>query len=113
VLIVVLLSLALIVKLARDFGFADFLLPLDANGTSPNFIIPFTLPLLWLIPRKSITLWEFSKNAFGAAVGMTLYEFIQLMMPWRTFDGYDIVASFLGGFLSILLAWPLFFRRRG
>ena len=103
-------AMGLLLKLTRDFGIIPVLLPLDANGISPNFVIPLALPFVILIANKSVSLWGFTKTATGSAVGMIVYEVIQIWMPKRTFDFMDIYASFAGALASIIIAWVLFFR---
>lgn len=109
-LIVVLLSIGLLLKVVRDFGLAPALLPLDANGTSPNFILSLAISLGILLREKAVSLWDFTKGAMGAATGMTVYEIAQIWMPSRTFDLNDIAASFVGAVFGIMLGWMLFFR---
>jgi hypothetical protein len=41
---------------------------------------------------------------------MTAYEILQLWMPRRTFDFWDILASVTGAVASVLLASIVFFR---
>ena len=104
------LATGLLLKIVRDYGILSMLLVLDAKGTSPNFIIPFSIPFAFLIGDKTISIREYSKNALGAATGITVYEFIQICMPSRTFDINDILASLIGAICSIVIAWTLFFR---
>lgn len=109
---VALALIASLIRLARpDFKLTPILLPLDFNGTSPNFFVCAAGPLLAFTSRKSVPLGDHIKAAFGTALGLTLYELAQFYMPRRTFDLNDIFASFLGALLSILLA-PLFFRKQ-
>jgi hypothetical protein len=104
------LAVGLLLKLTRDFGIIPVLLPLDANGISPNVVIPLALPFVILIANRSVSLWGFTKTATGLAVGIIMYEVIQIWMPKRTFDLMDIYASFAGALASIIIAWVLFFR---
>ena len=110
VLIAVFLSIGLFLKVVRDFVGDSPLRALDANGTSPNFMLPLALSFVCLMQKKTVSLLAFSKGALGAAVGMTVYEILQIWMPWRTFDIWDIAASFGGAIAGILLASLLFFR---
>lgn len=109
-IIVTVLSLGVALKAARDFGILPFLLFLDCNSTSSNFVLPFCVPIGCLILNREVSLWNFIKGAFGAALGLTTYEIIQIWMPWRTFDCYDILASFIGALMSIFVAWIVYFR---
>jgi hypothetical protein len=111
-IIVIVLSIGVVLKAVRDFGILPFLLFLDVKGTSPNFVIPFCVPIGILLLNKEVTLWDFIKGALGAALGLTTYEIMQIWMPWLTFDYYDILASFIGGMMSIFVAWIAYFRPR-
>jgi hypothetical protein len=109
-IVVLVLSIGVVLKAVRDFGILPFLLFLDVKGTSPNFVIPFCVPIGILILNKEVTLWDFTKGALGAALGLTAYEIMQIWMPWLTFDYYDILASFIGAMMSIIVAWIAYFR---
>lgn len=110
VIIAMVLAIGVVLKAVRDFGILPFLLFLDVKGTSPNFVLPFCIPIGILILNKEVTLWDFVKGAFGAALGLTTYEIMQIWMPWLTFDYNDVLASFLGAMMSILIAWIVYFR---
>ena len=45
-------------------------------------------------------------------VVVSLYEIVPIYLPRRTFDPFDIIASFLGAIFSILLASILFLMQR-
>lgn len=47
---------------------------------------------------------SYAKTAFATAVGLSIYEVVQIYMPRRTFDPYDILASFLGATLTVIIA---------
>lgn len=105
------LLLGLLLKLARDRGIMPCLLPLDAAGTSPNFIVPFVVPFVSLLRNRDVH-WHQTIKASGAgAAGMLAYEVLQRWMPGRTFDPYDIVATLLGAAAGVAVARAIFFRR--
>ena len=99
-----------LIRLSRpDFGLFPILAPLDFHGTSPNFFVCAGAPFIAFFSKDVIGLSYYVKSAMGTAVGLTIYEFLQLYLPRRTFDPYDIVASFVGALFSILLAYIVFF----
>ena len=102
-----------LIRLSRpDFGLLPALAPFDFHGTSTNFIVCAGTPLLALCFNLVIGLSDYVKMTVTTAVGLSIYEVVQIWLPRRTFDPYDIVASFLGAILSILLAAILFLMRR-
>lgn len=103
-------ALGLLLKIARDRGILPLLLPLDAGGTSPSFIIPFAMPFLLLARKREVRWGDVMKAAGGAGLGMVGYEVLQLWMPGRTFDVNDIVAAVLGTGMGIGAARVLCFR---
>ena len=88
------------------------LTPLDCHGTSPNFMVCAGLPFNAFCFKTVITLPSYAKTAVASAVGLSSYEMVQILMPRRTFDLYDIAASFVGALFSVLLAGVLFFMQR-
>ncbi|KAI8579471.1 hypothetical protein K450DRAFT_242315 [Umbelopsis ramanniana AG] len=81
-------------------------------------IFSFTIYWVWNL--------DYKKNLGLSAVAMLIMsfgsEFIQGLLPYRTFDGYDIVANLVGSCIGILLAcgsdyawtsWQERKRRRG
>lgn len=102
-----------LIRLARhDFGFFPILAPLDFDGTSTNFVVCAGLPFIAFCFKEVVSWASYVKTAMATAVGLSLYEVVQLYLPRRTFDPADIVASFLGAICSIVLATILFLRRR-
>lgn len=97
----------------RDFGLLPVLASLDFQGTSTNFLVCAGTPFMAFWSRDVIGLSSYVKTALGTAVGLSLYEVVQNYLPRRTFDPYDILASFLGALFSILLASVVFLRQRG
>jgi hypothetical protein len=103
---------ALIRLSRRDFGLLPVLAPLDFHGTSTNFIVCAGTPFLAFCFKDVIGFSSYMKTAMGVAVGLSLYEVVQIYLPRRTFDAYDIVASFMGAIFSMLLASILFLMHR-
>ena len=104
--------LASAIRISRpDFGLLPILAPLDVGATSPNFFVGAACPLISFFPNKSLDFLDFVKIAFGAAVGISIYEVLQIWIPGRTFDVNDIIATFAGAVFGILFCSPLFFRR--
>jgi hypothetical protein len=103
-----------LVRLSRpDFGLMEIIAPLDVYGTSPNFFVCAGAPLFIAFRSKEVvSLSSYAKITLAAAFGLSLYEVAQIYLPRRTFDPYDIVASFVGALFSIALARLLFFRKR-
>lgn len=42
------------------------------------------------------------RNAFGTALGLIIYEFIQLLLPESTFDWLDVLATLIGLFVYVV-----------
>lgn len=104
---------ASIIRLSRaDFNVFPFLVFFDFYGSSPNFFVCFAGPLFTLLYNKEIHFIDYVKISATVPLGLTLYEFVQLILPGRTFDVYDIVASFVGGVCSILLAMFFVFKKK-
>ncbi|MEM7383464.1 MAG: hypothetical protein AAF514_00840, partial [Verrucomicrobiota bacterium] len=95
------LLVGLLLKFVREYGFSPALLPLDVEGTSPNFIVTLASPFLLLAKENIVSFLKFYQTALGGAVVMTVYEIVQRWLPGRTFDIWDIVASFMGAFAAI------------
>lgn len=96
----------------RDFGLLTILAPLDFRGTSANFFVCAGTPFLTFCLKDVISLSSYAKSTFGTALGLSIYEVVQIYMPRRTFDPYDILASFLGAIFSVMIASILFLSQR-
>jgi VanZ family protein len=90
----------------------EIIASLDVYGTSPNFFVCAGAPFIAFRSKDAVSLASYAKTALSAAFGLSLYEVAQIYLPRRTFDPYDIVASFVGALFSIALARLLFFRKR-
>ena len=76
------------------FGIADSL---------PNFLAPVIFIFAFIVlfnPKENKRVLRMS---ITAVIGLTLYEFVQVFMPERTFDIKDIIASIMGGLFSYYL----------
>ncbi len=87
--------------------------PLDFQGTSTNFFVCAGTPFLAFFLEDVVRLSSYAKTAFGTAVGLSIYEVAQIYMPRRTFDPYDILASFLGAICTEIIARVLLLRQNG
>lgn len=74
-------------------------------GSAPNFLSVFFISLIiGVVSKKKI------EYPILYTIGLVLYEFVQIYIPDRTFDFFDIVASVLGLLfylilLKLLLSW--------
>jgi VanZ family protein len=70
---------------ARDQYWIFFL------GIAPNFFSTLILSFVFLILLKKPMSYS-----IGVCLGIAIYEILQIYMPERTFDIFDIIASLLG-----------------
>ena len=96
----------------RDFAILPVFASLDFHGTSTNFVVCAAMPFVAFCLKDVISLSSYVKTALGTAVGLSIYEVAQIYLPRRTFDPNDIVASFLGAIVSIMLAIILFLMQK-
>lgn len=96
----------------RDFDLLPILAPLDFQGTSTNFFVCAGAPFVAFFLEDVSSLASYAKTAFGTAAGLSIYEVVQIYMPSRTFDPYDILASFLGAIFTVIIANVLVLRQR-
>jgi hypothetical protein len=87
----------------------DTFAPRWLAGVLPNLAAGFVLPLLPLVPPRVVRFRELVAVAVLAFAGLTVYEFMQLKMPRRTFDWFDILASAVGAAAAVGVARGLFF----
>ncbi len=110
-LLAVFAFIASLIRLSRaDFNLLPVLAPLDFYGTSTNFFVCLANPLVAFILNDKVDIAYYLKLAFGVAAGLSLYEVIQIWIPARTFDFYDIIASFVGASVSVMIALVCFLR---
>jgi len=82
-------------------------------AVAPNILPAVALPFLVFIRPKTVTFHEFMQTAALMAAMLMAYEVAQIMMPSRTFDWRDLLATAIGSLMAILLGWLVFFRCLG
>ncbi|RKP06440.1 hypothetical protein THASP1DRAFT_31742 [Thamnocephalis sphaerospora] len=99
-----------VLLLMAVLGFTPIHLPFwDKAVHFTSFALLSTLSFfVWDGPR----FWTVTIVAGGMVVASIVSEFIQDMLPYRTFDGYDILANLLGSFCGILIALAIDHRYR-
>lgn len=103
-------SCALLDKIDRDFHTGLTVVPHALSGSWPNLSVVLGGSLLLFATKSQMPFADYAKFALGSAAGMTAYEFAQVWIPIRTFDVWDILASFVGAVISILIARIMFYR---
>lgn len=103
---IVLLILALAATACMELGFRKYLfkhLGYDSilAGSLPNFMAVVLITLALTVFRGESSL----KTSIMGCLSMVLYECVQPLIQGRTFDLFDIAASFIGGaFVFCLLS---------
>ena len=101
--------IASLIRLSRaDFDLFPTFASLDFNGTSPNFFVCLAGPFIAFLGNDIVDIVYYLKMALGMAIGLSIYEGIQIYLPSRTFDFNDIWASILGASCSFLIVTVLF-----
>ncbi|MBL8814451.1 MAG: hypothetical protein JNL58_00365 [Planctomyces sp.] len=100
--------LTVVVKLIRNH--TEIGLPMRLMDSMPNVVCGAVVPFAVFIGNRAIRMFEFLAFCGFIVLGLSAYEIVQVWLPKRTFQLNDIVASVVGGVLSMLLGW-LFFRR--
>lgn len=70
----------------------------------PNLLAVMLIFLAWSIFKYPLGRADNLKIAWWSAGAMVLYELVQPLIPGRTFDVADIVASLIGGLCCMLIA---------
>lgn len=99
----------LMVKLDGAPSRGDTFAPTWLAGVLPNLAAAFIVPLMLFIPPKFVRFRDVVRLAAMMFVGLTLYEVMQLQMPRRTFDWYDIIASAVGAMAAVGISRMCFF----
>jgi hypothetical protein len=81
----------------NDFGIADTL----GNHLGTVTIVFFSLAVSYAGRRDGLIMMTV------IVAGLVLYEFTQQLMQDSTFDWRDVVATFVGGLISLLIYLPL------
>ncbi len=97
-------ALALILLLS-DFILTDFhnesYLPL--TGSLGNLAGTGVATLFFILTTQETRLKKMIVIAIMCALGLIIYEFLQLILPWQVYDIQDIMATFIGLLLIISL----------
>jgi hypothetical protein len=101
-------ALTLGVKIVR--GNQGMELPTWVMDSLPNFICAAVIPFAILMGNRAIRLLDFFSFCGLVAFGLVVYELFQLVMPNRTFETNDFIATALGALLPVALGW-IFFQR--
>lgn len=59
--------------------------------------------LIFIIVAKKDTFKENIFISISVGVGMIIYEFIQKIIPWSTYDKFDILGSIIGLFIVFFI----------
>jgi len=98
-----------IIPHANEVGGLSF--KLTESGMVLHFVAYFiAAALLYLAYRKN-TLFSILISCFSIFMFSVALEFIQIYLPYRTFNPMDIVANGVG-IVVFVLAWIVFWRRR-
>lgn len=99
----------LMVKLDGGPTRGDSFAPAWLAAVLPNLAAAFIVPLMVFLPPRRVRLGEVIRLAAMMFIGLVLYEVLQLQMPRRTFDWYDILASAVGAIAAVGVSHILFF----
>jgi hypothetical protein len=100
--------LTLIVKIVR--GRIETGVPMWVMDSLPNFMCGAVLPFAILTGTRTIRLLDFLLFCGMILLGLVVYEFVQIIMPKRTFELNDLVASVVGVITSVSIGWVFFGR---
>ena len=64
-------------------------------------VIVISYLFFWWIKEGGF--WERKKIILYVGVGLIVYEFIQVFIPWQTFDIQDILGTFIGVLIASFL----------
>ena len=93
-------------------SFGLFLLKfISLQGGAINFIKDTLGNIGGVLTASSLFIWYQNYNTISnriivissASVGFIIYELIQKFIPWATFDIRDILATFIGALIAILV----------
>ena len=99
-------ALTIVVKSVR--GRIETNVPMWVMDSLPNFICGAVVPFAILLGDRIIRLREFIYFCGLIALGLIAYEWIQIVMPNRTFELMDLAASAAGVLVPLAVGWPLF-----
>ena len=101
-------ALTLVVKIARSR--IEIYLPMWVMDSLPNFICGAVIPFAILSGNRAIRFHEFLSFCGLIALGLIVYELVQIAMPNRTFELNDLIATPVGALLPVSLGWMFFLR---
>jgi membrane protease YdiL (CAAX protease family) len=85
----------------------------DCLGNIGGVIVGSFLFIWWV---KETRFRKREMIVFSVSIGLVLYEFLQIFIPWQTFDLKDIFGTFIGftiaSLINILVMIPDILRKR-
>lgn len=72
-------------------------------GSMPNFVAVVLISLIYIIVKSNGKPYSPLKASVMGCSTMVFYELVQPLIQGRTFDWFDIAASFLGGLFTFCL----------
>jgi hypothetical protein len=89
----------------KERTIGTIIIPKFIHGSLPNFVPTAYAPIILLISKKKYTYQEYAKFVMYMLLAMCFYEFLQIWMPRRTFDWFDILASMSGALVALFIGW--------
>ena len=106
---VVAIAILSIVPHANEAGGLSF--KLTDSGMGLHFVAYFVSAALFYWAYSKVTLFSILFSCFSIFMLGVVLEFVQLYLPYRSFNPVDIAANGFGvGFFVV--CWAVFFRRR-
>lgn len=88
--------------LIRKLHFTDKLLKLTVDSQSNICgVIVCSFLFIWWSRKSSLS--DREKIVISVGIGLIIYEFIQILIPWQTFDINDILATLIGVIVASLI----------
>ena len=69
-------------------------------------VIVISYLFFWWI--KEVRFWERKRIILYVGAGLIVYEFIQVFIPWQTFDVQDLIGTLIGSVIAFLLDGLIF-----
>lgn len=86
----------------RSYLYKHSIKPHFLAESLPNFLAVILFSFLFSIIEYKKAIATPLRQSIKATISMVIYEFVQFLIPGRTFDIQDIAASILGGIFSYL-----------
>lgn len=80
---------------------------ININEVSPNFFGVIVLYFVTIYLTNADNFKKLLMISVTTATGIILYEFIQLIIPWQTFDWLDIMVSLVALIVCIIISYKL------